>query len=63
VHRRGTTIVLATHDLQIMLAGERAGLARAHLNQGRLEVHHPPEPAESDNVVLFPIASRAGTGP
>src|SRR5687768_4912658 len=42
VHRRGTTIVLATHDLQIMLAGERAGLARAHLTAGRIEVHHPP---------------------
>jgi cell division transport system ATP-binding protein len=62
VHRRGTTIVLATHDLQIMLAGERAGLARAHLNGGRIEVHHPPEVPE-DNVVLFPVAARAGTGP
>jgi cell division transport system ATP-binding protein len=67
VHRRGTTIVLATHDLQIMLAGERAGLARAHLNQGRLDLFHPPEPAgdDRDNVVLFPMNSgaRAGTGP
>jgi cell division transport system ATP-binding protein len=60
VHRRGTTIVLATHDLTIMLAGERAGLARAHLTAGRLELHRPVAPPE-DNVVLFPTI--AGSHP
>jgi cell division transport system ATP-binding protein len=62
VHRRGTTIVLATHDLSIMLAGERAGLPRAHLTAGRVEVFRPPPPEESNNVVLFPILG-PGPGP
>jgi cell division transport system ATP-binding protein len=62
VHRRGTTILLATHDLTIMLAGERAGLTRAHLTAGRVEVMTPRPPvAEADNVVLFPL--RAGSQP
>jgi cell division transport system ATP-binding protein len=55
VHRRGTTIVLATHDLQIMMAGERAGLTRAHLTAGRLDIHRPAPLDETSNVVLFPI--------
>ncbi len=54
VHRRGTTILLATHDLQIMVAGERAGLTRAHLTHGRMEVRAQP-PTEGRNVVLFPM--------
>jgi cell division transport system ATP-binding protein len=62
VHRRGTTVLLATHDLQIMLAGDRAGLVRAHLVSGKLELRQPPV-AEEDNVVLFPIAARAGSVP
>jgi cell division transport system ATP-binding protein len=56
VHRRGTTILLATHDLQIMLAGERAGLPRAHIVAGKMELVKPPVP--DDNVVLFPIGTR-----
>jgi cell division transport system ATP-binding protein len=63
VHRRGTTILLATHDLQIMLAGERAGLARAHLTAGKLDVRQPPEAEEGGNLVLFPMAARAGSSP
>jgi cell division transport system ATP-binding protein len=58
VHRRGTTILLATHDLQIMLAGERAGLTRAHLTAGKMEVRTPPA-GDADNVVLFPVAGQA----
>ena len=55
VHRRGTTILLATHDLQIMLAGERAGLPRAHLTAGKIEVRMPVVP-EENSVVLFPMS-------
>jgi cell division transport system ATP-binding protein len=54
VHRRGTTILLATHDLQIMLAGERAGLPRAHLTAGKMQVTQPIVPDNS--VVLYPMA-------
>jgi cell division transport system ATP-binding protein len=57
VHRRGTTIVLATHDLTIMMAGERGGLTRAHLTAGRIEIHQPVS-LDDDNVVLFPIHHR-----
>jgi cell division transport system ATP-binding protein len=55
VHRRGTTILLATHDLQIMLAGERAGLPRAHLTTGKIAVTAAVPPDEN-SVVLFPMA-------
>jgi cell division transport system ATP-binding protein len=57
VHRRGTTIVLATHDLSIMAAGERAGLPRAHLTAGRMELTRPAIPPDG-NVVLFPVGGR-----
>jgi cell division transport system ATP-binding protein len=60
VHRRGTTILLATHDLSIMLAGERAGLPRAHLVAGKLEIRQPI--VTDDQVVLFPIGGRQATG-
>jgi cell division transport system ATP-binding protein len=50
VHRRGTTMILATHDLTIMAAGARAGWSRAHLVRGRIA--GGPEAAE--NVVPFP---------
>lgn len=56
VHRKGTTVLLATHDLQIMLAGERAGLLRAHLISGRIELRQPA-PIDGDNLVLFPLAN------
>jgi cell division transport system ATP-binding protein len=59
VHRRGTTILLATHDLQIMLAGEREGLSRAHLTAGRIDVRRP---AAAANVVPFPIGPAAPAG-
>ncbi len=51
VHQRGTTIVLATHDLQIMSAGEQAGLPRAHLVAGKLQLRVP---RASSNVLAFP---------
>jgi len=57
VHRRGTTIILATHDLTIMLAGERAGLARAHLTAGKMDLRQPPV-EEGSNLVLFPLGGR-----
>jgi cell division transport system ATP-binding protein len=34
VHRRGTTVVLATHDLGVMQAGARRGWKRTHLVAG-----------------------------
>ena len=43
VHRRGTTILLATHDLQIMELGEKVGLAQARIVAGRLAVRLPGE--------------------
>src|SRR5215468_11119446 len=58
VHRRGTTIILATHDLTIMLAGERAGLARAHLTAGKMELRQPPA-EEGSNLVLLPLGIHA----
>jgi len=58
VHRRGTTIILATHDLTIMLAGERAGLARAHLTVGKIELRQPPV-EEGSNLVLLPLGIHA----
>jgi cell division transport system ATP-binding protein len=63
VHRRGTTIILATHDLQIMLAGERAGLSRAHLTAGKMEIRQPVDLEAGDNLVLFPLGVRAGSAP
>jgi cell division transport system ATP-binding protein len=54
VHRRGTTIILATHDLGIMLAGERGGLARAHLTAGKLDLRQPVA-EDGANLVLFPV--------
>ncbi|HKA90266.1 MAG TPA: cell division ATP-binding protein FtsE [Haliangiales bacterium] len=56
VHRRGTTVVVATHDLQIMLAVERARFPRAHLTAGRVEILMPALPGPDDeNIVRFPI--------
>jgi cell division transport system ATP-binding protein len=36
VQRRGTTVVLATHDLGIVAAGERHGWRRAEIDAGRM---------------------------
>ena len=55
VHRRGTTVMLATHDLQIMLAGERAGFPRAHLTAGRVDILQPHLPTDKENIVRFPV--------
>jgi cell division transport system ATP-binding protein len=59
LHRRGTTLVLATHDLSVMAHGVRAGWRREALLRGRLaptvEARSPA--GESDtapNVVPFP---------
>jgi len=64
VHRRGTTVILATHDLQIVAAGERHGWRRAEIEAGRmarpLDAAREPE-AEADaapNVVQFPTTGR-----
>jgi cell division transport system ATP-binding protein len=60
VHRRGTTILLATHDLQIVLAGERGGLTRAHLTAGKMEVRHPTV-FDDENIVVFPAGAGASS--
>jgi cell division transport system ATP-binding protein len=66
VHRRGTTILLATHDLQIMDLGERAGLPRARIVAGRLaswiagdesaydEVHVSTGSLDVGRILAFP---------
>jgi cell division transport system ATP-binding protein len=55
VHRRGTTILLATHDMQVMSAGHQLGWTRTHLVHGRVG-----EPmALDDNVLPF---ARLGGG-
>jgi cell division transport system ATP-binding protein len=45
VHRRGTTVILATHDLGVMAFGARQGWRSLHLEAGRLVelAHSAPE--------------------
>jgi ABC-type ATPase involved in cell division len=52
VHRRGTTILLATHDLQIMELGERAGLPRARILAGRLAAWSAGDEAAYEDVQI-----------
>jgi ABC-type ATPase involved in cell division len=50
VHRRGTTVVLATHDLGVMAFGARRGWRSVHIEAGRLAAS--PASAEADIVPL-----------
>ena len=50
VHRRGTTIVLATHDLHIVAAADKHGWRRANIEAGRMERLAPPAPPLEDVV-------------
>ncbi len=42
VHRRGTTIVLATHDLEVMATGARCGYRQVRIEAGRMDVSRGP---------------------
>jgi cell division transport system ATP-binding protein len=53
VHRRGTSVVLATHDLQVMQAGHRLGWSRTHIISGKTF-------ADGDDVV--PLYAQAARG-
>lgn len=74
VHRRGTTVVLATHDLEVMAFAARAGWRRVNLLRGQVqpEVDQAVDRAVTElaaeaqakpaaNVVRLPAA--AGVGP
>jgi cell division transport system ATP-binding protein len=50
VHRRGTTVILATHDLGVMSFGARRGWRSLHIEAGR--VAESPAPAAADIVPL-----------
>lgn len=74
LHRRGTTMILATHDLSVMAHGVRSGWRREHLVRGRLAAPVTDAPSASrptvrsvegdadtaPNVVPFPRGPRAG---
>ncbi|MBI4511272.1 MAG: ATP-binding cassette domain-containing protein [Deltaproteobacteria bacterium] len=56
VHRRGTTVLLATHDLGVMACGERLGWRRVELEMGKIV------PSATPNVLSFPISARVSGG-
>jgi cell division transport system ATP-binding protein len=74
VHRRGTTIVIATHDREVMATGARLGWRQVRLEAGKVVHDAPPatalapgsdEPAEpasagpGADIVPFPLAGGA----
>jgi cell division transport system ATP-binding protein len=73
VHKKGTTVVLATHDLEVMSTGARLGWRRVQLEAGQIvapagapveqvlgELAEPAEPSDPGAVIVpFPLA---GTG-
>ena len=58
VHRRGTTVVLATHDLEVVSFGLQQKWRRVHLDHGRVVEPAPAMERVGANVVVFPAGRR-----
>jgi cell division transport system ATP-binding protein len=73
VHQKGTTVILATHDREVMAAGERFGWRHVHIDSGRIvgdvgrrvpEALVPeiedvlPDAAPIAEIVPFPVSAR-----
>jgi cell division transport system ATP-binding protein len=67
VQRRGTTVILATHDLEVMATGARNGWRQVRLVYGRMEgqEYRPLDDVIDElvddavpNVVPFPLSAR-----
>jgi cell division transport system ATP-binding protein len=74
VHMRGTTVVLATHDREVVATGARMGWRRLHLEAGRVVMDESPLPSiaasperietsESGRVVAYPAPRSPGHQP
>jgi cell division transport system ATP-binding protein len=77
VHDKGTTVILATHDREVMAAGERFGWRHVHIDSGRIvgdvgrrvpeevvpEIEDVlPDAAPSAEIVPFPVSARKEGG-
>jgi cell division transport system ATP-binding protein len=62
VHRRGTTIVLATHDLEVMATGARAGYRQVRIEAGKVEQPVGPSVDEVIDELAAVIPLRAAGG-
>jgi cell division transport system ATP-binding protein len=75
VHLRGTTVVLATHDREVVNTGARMGWRRLHLESGRVVMDESPLPSlpsdapervestESGRIVTYPAPRSPGHQP